>query len=85
MQTGARKTAGGGARACSHSKSRSRSHHVGVVLARIFAKQQGYLKQKSLRHLDLENLGTLSVQRPKLSVAQPHRRQIRVGTASAGH
>src|ERR1700687_4647873 len=28
---------------------------------------------------------TLSVQRSKLSVAQPHSGQIRVGTASAGH
>lgn len=37
------------------SKNESRSHHVEVVLARIFAKQRGYTKQKSLRHLDSEN------------------------------
>lgn len=58
MQTGARKTEGVEHERVPHSKSRSRSHHVEVVLARIVAKQQGYLKQKSLRHLDLENLGT---------------------------
>ena len=40
----------------SHSKSRSRSHHVEVVLARIFAKQRRYSKT-SLRDIDLENRG----------------------------
>jgi len=40
-----------------HSKSGSRSHHVEVVLARIFAKQRGYSKQKSFRSSDLENAG----------------------------
>lgn len=58
MKSGATKAAGGEHERAIHSKSRSRSHHVEVVLARIFAKQQGYLKQKSLRRLDLENLGT---------------------------
>ncbi len=41
-----------------HSKSGGRSHHVEVVLARIFAKQRGYSKQKPLRSIDLENAGT---------------------------
>jgi hypothetical protein len=54
MQTGARKAGGVEQERAPHSKSRSRSHHVEVVLARIFAKQHGYPKQESLRHLDWE-------------------------------
>jgi hypothetical protein len=57
METGAKKDGVGGHERAPHSKSGSRSHHVEVVLARIFAKQRGYTKQKSLRHLDLENVG----------------------------
>ena len=41
-----------------HPKSESRSHHVEIVLARIFAKQRGYSKQKPVRSVDLENAGT---------------------------
>jgi len=40
-----------------HSKSGSRSHHVEVILARIFAKRREYSKPKSLRIIDLENGG----------------------------
>ena len=40
-----------------HSKSGSRSHHVEVTLARIFAKRREYSKPKSLRSIDLENAG----------------------------
>jgi hypothetical protein len=57
MQTGAKKTAVVEHERAPHSKNESRSHHVEVVLARIFAKQRGYTKQKSLRDLDLENAG----------------------------
>ncbi len=40
-----------------HSKNKDRSHHVEVVLARIFAKQRGYSKQNPLRSFDSENAG----------------------------
>lgn len=57
MQTGAKKAGSVEQERAPHSKSRSRSQHVEVVLARIFAKQHGYPKQKSLRHLDGEEGG----------------------------
>lgn len=38
----------------SRPKSGNRSHHVEVVLARIFARQRGSLKQKSLRDVELD-------------------------------
>jgi hypothetical protein len=57
MQTDAKKSGGVEHQHSSHSKS-SRSHQVEVVLARIFAKQRGYLKQKSLRHADMETMAT---------------------------
>lgn len=37
------------------SHDRSRSHHVEVVLARVFAKQHGDSKQKHLQQLDSED------------------------------
>jgi hypothetical protein len=58
MQTGVKKDGGVEHERAPHSKRSSRSHHVEVVLARIFAKQLGYMKQKSLRHLDLEDGST---------------------------
>jgi len=57
MQTGAKKDGVVGHERVPHSKSGSRAHHVELVLARILAKQRGYMKQKSLRHFDLENVG----------------------------
>jgi len=57
MQTGAKKAGGVEHERVPHPKSRTRSHHVEVVLARIFAKQHEYLRQKSLRHLDWDNVG----------------------------
>ncbi len=58
MNTGAKKSGLVEHERAPQSKSRSQSHHVEVVLARIFAKQRGYAKQKSLRSLDFENAGT---------------------------
>lgn len=57
MQTDAKKSGGVEHQRASHSKG-IRSHHVEVVLARIFAKQRGYLRQKPLRHADMETMGT---------------------------
>jgi hypothetical protein len=57
MHTGAKKPGVVEHERAPHSKSGSRSHHVEVVLARIFARQRGYSKQKSLRSLDVENAG----------------------------
>jgi len=58
MEPGARKAGVVEHERAPHSKRETRSHHVEVVLARIFAKQHEYLKQKSLRHLDWDNVGT---------------------------
>jgi len=68
MQTGARKAGGVEHARAPHSKSRSRSLHVEVVLARIFAKQRGYMKQTSLRHLDFGNVGADWHELPVLAV-----------------
>ena len=57
MQTGTKKDGVPGHERAPHSKNGSRAHHVEVVLARIFAKQCGHTKQKSLRHADLESVG----------------------------
>jgi hypothetical protein len=57
MQTGAKKVGVVVHERVSHSKNRGRSHHVEVVLSRIFAKQRACLKQKTLRSVDLENAG----------------------------
>ncbi len=57
MHTGAKKPGLVEHERAPHSKSRGRSHHVEVVLARIFAKQRGHSK-KSLRNIDVENAGT---------------------------
>lgn len=55
MHTGAKKTGVVEHERAPHSKSGNRSQHVEVVLARIFAKQREYAKQRSLRSLDWEN------------------------------
>jgi hypothetical protein len=57
MQTDAKKSGSAEHQRSLHSKSGC-SHHVEVVLARIFAKKRGYLKQQSLRHGDTETVGT---------------------------
>jgi len=57
MLTGAKKPGVVEHERAPHSKSGSRSHHVEVVLARIFAKQRRDSKKKSLRSIDLENAG----------------------------
>jgi hypothetical protein len=39
-----------------HSQTESRSHHhVELVIARILAKQNAYMKEGSFRHTDVEN------------------------------
>jgi hypothetical protein len=40
----------------SRSKSGNHSRHVEVVLARVFARQRGYAKQKSFRDVELDNV-----------------------------
>ena len=57
MHNDAKKSGVVGHERAPHSRSGRRSHHVEVVLARIFAKQRGSSKQKSLRNLDWENAG----------------------------
>jgi hypothetical protein len=58
IQTDPKKDRGVEHERVSHSKSGSRSHHVELVLARIFAKQREYTKQEAPRQLDWENVGT---------------------------
>lgn len=58
MQTDTKKGGGVEHERLPHSKNRSRSHHVELVLVRIFAKQRGHAKQRSIRYPDLESMLT---------------------------
>ncbi len=56
MPTHAKKGGFVGRNRVSGSKSANRSQHVEVVLARIFARQRGYAKQKFTRGPELESV-----------------------------
>lgn len=57
MHTGAKKPGVVEHERAPHSKSRSRSRRVEVVLARIFTKQREYSKTRSFRSFDPDTAG----------------------------